>query len=269
LFRAPTVPGHLPFRAFPSQRSCTPLEATGSPAVIHPGARARYGVTFRLLFHRLPRAGRSCLVPQPTMGSLSTCHEGPLPVHPESRSLRSRFPRLHLPRSFTPSANPFSPSRRTGFRRSLLSWSFALLETLLEPRNLYPPRTRSRACSQHVPRPESLELATVRTLRPSPSGGTSSTPNDDASVSSAASDPLRAGPYHLAVVIPTLLTFSVTLVLQLVSRALKYSRSDGSPKRSARLFQGFLPPRGPHSFGAWPTLAYLFTAVALSTSPST
>jgi hypothetical protein len=147
LFHAATVPRHLPFRAFPSQRSCTPLEATGSLAVIHPGARARYHVTFRLLFHRLPRTRRSRQVPQQTMGSLSTCHKGPLPDLPESRSLRSRFPRLHLPRSFAPSANPFSPSRRTGFRRSLLSWSFALLETLPEPRNLYPPRIRSKAPS--------------------------------------------------------------------------------------------------------------------------
>jgi hypothetical protein len=82
LFRAATVPGHLPFRAFPSQRSCAPLEATGSLAVIHPGARVRYVVTFRLLFHRLPRSRRSCQDPQPTMGSLSTYPEGPVSRSP-------------------------------------------------------------------------------------------------------------------------------------------------------------------------------------------
>jgi hypothetical protein len=39
LFHATTVPGLPPFRAFPSRRSCTPLEATGSLAVIRCAAR--------------------------------------------------------------------------------------------------------------------------------------------------------------------------------------------------------------------------------------
>jgi len=113
LFQAATVP-ERPLRVFPSRRSCTPLGATGFPAVIHRCARTRRLRPYHPAFHRLPRQKRSRLDPRETMNSLSPSRSpspgcsgpptaGSLPTTrfthfeaffpPRVRSHRNEFPR--------------------------------------------------------------------------------------------------------------------------------------------------------------------------------
>jgi hypothetical protein len=83
--------------------------------------------------------------------------------------------------------------RRTGVRRPMLSWSFALLETS-SSLGTSTRRTLAEARARHAPASEDAGLATTRTSRPSQSGGASSTLESAALVSSAASDLLRDRP---------------------------------------------------------------------------
>jgi len=129
LFRAATVPGLPPFRVFPSRRSCTPLGATGSLAVIHRAAERTTsdlitrGFTDAHAFdavawipHGLqasfPRVRRpASRLPWVTSGGIAptasfTCFEAFFPP-------RVRLHRPGLPRAWRP----------------LLSWRYAPLKT--------------------------------------------------------------------------------------------------------------------------------------------
>jgi hypothetical protein len=59
-----------PFRAFPSQRSPTPLEAACSPAVIHPRAVVHRLTPYHRRFRRTPALSRDRPLPPTTMDSL-------------------------------------------------------------------------------------------------------------------------------------------------------------------------------------------------------
>jgi hypothetical protein len=69
-FHATAVPGIPPFRAFPSQRSRTSLEAASSLAVIHRCAETRRPQPYHPRFRRLPRFHAVAWFPPRTMSSL-------------------------------------------------------------------------------------------------------------------------------------------------------------------------------------------------------
>jgi hypothetical protein len=95
------------FRAFPSQQSCTPLEVTSSPAVIH----RRAARTHRACLPPISADACDCShlpgFPGPLWGSFPPTEVG----FPVSLILGERnrvFRPLHLLRSFPPPASPFA-----------------------------------------------------------------------------------------------------------------------------------------------------------------
>jgi len=113
LFHTATVPELPPFRVFPSRRSCTPLGATGSLAVVHRAAETYRPRPYRSRFHRRPRFWRSCLDSPRTMGPLFTSPKTRFPVALGRKRLDRSYRQLHLLRSFFPSASPFALPRVT------------------------------------------------------------------------------------------------------------------------------------------------------------
>jgi len=81
-----------PFRAFPSQRSPTPLEAACSPAVIHPRAVVHRLTPYHRRFLRTPALSRDRPLPPTTMDSLLKLTEISLPGCPGRQATGS--PRL-------------------------------------------------------------------------------------------------------------------------------------------------------------------------------
>ena len=71
---------NFPYKAFPSLRSCTPLEATGSPAVVHRACKSASPAALSPRFSPTPTFKRSCLVPTETMSSLFTRPKPRFPV---------------------------------------------------------------------------------------------------------------------------------------------------------------------------------------------
>jgi hypothetical protein len=97
-----------PFRAFPSQRSCTPLEATCSPAVIH--RRAGPLAYAALLPPVSPTPALSTQLPGSPDGYGLPFHE-PKPASrlPWTTHVSCPFRQLHPLRSFPPPVSPFAP----------------------------------------------------------------------------------------------------------------------------------------------------------------
>jgi hypothetical protein len=128
LFHAATVPGLPPFRAFPSRRSCTPLEATGSLAVSHRAAKRTPCDLITRGFTDSHAFGAVAWIP----------HELWVPF-PHTRRCASRSPWITSGR-IVPTASSscfeafFPPRVRSHFPElpreewSLLSWSSAPLE---------------------------------------------------------------------------------------------------------------------------------------------
>jgi len=110
LFHATAIPEVSSFRAFPSQRSRTPLEAASSLAVI-PGL---FGCTLRGLIRagfwvRRPRKRARQTLPPAPMRFLSASRSC-IPV-PLDLSGRTHPPQpLHRLRSLPPFASPFTPA---------------------------------------------------------------------------------------------------------------------------------------------------------------
>jgi hypothetical protein len=71
---------NFPLKAFPSQRSCTSLEATDSLAVIHRVCRSAPPAVLSPRFSPTPTFKRSRLVPTETMSSLFTRPKPRFPV---------------------------------------------------------------------------------------------------------------------------------------------------------------------------------------------
>jgi len=71
---------NFPYKAFPSLRSCTPLEATGSLAVVHRACRSASPAALSPRISPTPTFKRSCLVPTETMSSLFTRPKPRFPV---------------------------------------------------------------------------------------------------------------------------------------------------------------------------------------------
>jgi hypothetical protein len=98
-----------PFRAFPSQRSCTPLEATGSPAVIH--RRAGQLVSAALSPPVSPTPALLTQLPGSPGGYGLPFHESrPASRLPWAPDVCRPFRQLHPLRSFPPPVSPFAPS---------------------------------------------------------------------------------------------------------------------------------------------------------------
>jgi hypothetical protein len=98
----------FPFRARPSQESCSPLGVTSSPAVIHPRAESHLpGFSPAVSPTTAPK--RSSLDPRPTMSPLFTdARARRRPGFPEPWQTESTlFRQLHRLRSLTPPASPF------------------------------------------------------------------------------------------------------------------------------------------------------------------
>jgi len=142
------------FRAFPSQRSRTSLEAASSPAVIHQGPRRSF---LRLITNGFPDAHGCPRLPGSPADYGLPFHEAetPLPGHPEHWTLNRPFTQLHPLRSFFPPASPFTPTRVAPSSRPILSWLSALLECV-------PPNLGTSV----PPRPESLSTQSRPTARP-------------------------------------------------------------------------------------------------------
>jgi hypothetical protein len=144
-----------PFRAFPSQRSCTPLEATGSPAVIHRRAR-----------HLCCAALSSPVSPTPTPSAQwpGSPDDYGLPFReprPASRSswtanVSCPFRQLHPLRSFAPPVSPFAPSpvARLGGR---CSPGFMPLQSSLPDLGASDPAERTSSPLDRVRPPRSCE----------------------------------------------------------------------------------------------------------------
>jgi hypothetical protein len=99
-----------PFRAFPSQRSRTPLEAALLPCSCPPACRSAPLAALSPPLSSTPTLSRSCLTPR---GGYELPFHEPRPASrllwaPSSRI--TPFCQLRLLRSFDPSANPFSAS---------------------------------------------------------------------------------------------------------------------------------------------------------------
>jgi len=152
LFRAATVPGHaLSFRAFPSLKSWSSLEATSSLAVIHRSCRSDRAPPDHPWFPRRP--GLSAQLPgSPTDHGLPFHVVSPprFPVLLGCSRLTVPDGQLHPLRSVPPSTNPFASSQANPRRRSLLSWTSSPSETLFEPRSLQPARIRRSALPSRV-----------------------------------------------------------------------------------------------------------------------
>jgi hypothetical protein len=71
---------NFPYKAFPSQRSCTPFEATNSLTVIHRACRSASLAALLPRVSPTPTFKRSCLVPTETMSSLFTRPKPRFPV---------------------------------------------------------------------------------------------------------------------------------------------------------------------------------------------
>jgi len=121
LFRAAAAQA-FPFRAYPSQESCSPLDVTSSPAVVHRRAEPHLpGLSPAVSPTTAPK--RSSLDPRPAMGPLFTDAQArQRPGFPEPRQTESTlFRQLRLLRSLTPPASPFRADgviHRAGRRNS-------------------------------------------------------------------------------------------------------------------------------------------------------
>jgi len=183
-----------PFRAFPSRRSLTSLEAACSPAVIHQRAVVHRSTPYHRRFHQTPALSRARLLPPTTMDLLST-DRSQLPDRPGRQTTGS--PRLTSFTCFEASC-PLRESvhLRTGLPRpdgSLLSWvSSPQTPSPLTPRILDPPEPRGL---EHAPLPEGSRarprgpLDPPRQVRP-----TNCDRNHSKQTTSAASSPLRDWP---------------------------------------------------------------------------
>ena len=113
-----------------------------------------------------PALSRSCLIPPPTMGSLSTHPRARFPLTLEPRRGTRPFRQLHPLRSLHPPASPCAPARVASRRRSILSWVFASLEPspstpgILEPAQT--PRGLSMSLPPKDPEHDVRDLATPR-----------------------------------------------------------------------------------------------------------
>jgi hypothetical protein len=111
------------FRAFPSQKSRAPLEAAGSPAVIHGRASRTRRSPSRPVSADARDESRWPGIPRP-LWSLFRSTEADVLILPELDERNRVFRPLHRLRSFLPPASPFTTNRVAPPRRPLLSWSF-------------------------------------------------------------------------------------------------------------------------------------------------
>jgi hypothetical protein len=196
-------------------------------------------------FHRLPRTGRSRLIPRPAMGSLSTSRSTRFPV-PLDRSGTRSFP------TASPTSKLCSPCESVRSvpanreRRPLLSWSLALLKTLPKARSLYPSWTRPRARPQHAPAPEGSGLTTTGTFDPRVGCPPLRDPRAPLRRPRQLPDSFEPGLRHLLGDVSSSQDLLCNRLLQLAFGVSKSLRSDTSPKRSVRLLQGPLPPHRSH-----------------------
>jgi hypothetical protein len=128
LFRAATVPGIPPFRAFPSQESRTPLGATLLPCRCPPTCWDASPGSCCRRFRRLPRP--SAQSPgSPDAWAPFRYARGRTSRSPWTPSGETvPFRQLHRLRSVDPPASPFAPAQVSLNRRPLLSWVSASLE---------------------------------------------------------------------------------------------------------------------------------------------
>jgi hypothetical protein len=189
LFHAATVPGLLPFRAFPPQGSVVPSRVPLAPAVIHqPAERTPLGL-IATGFPDSRALDALAVFPPATMDSLSTSSR-PLSGRPGPRADKP------LVRLASPAWKPTSPceSVRTNPANrasSRCSLGFFPFKDPSKPRILDPPEPESpntRPSKRSEPRPS--EPATMGTCDPLSRVRLARCRNTG-SASSAASDPLR------------------------------------------------------------------------------
>jgi hypothetical protein len=222
------------FRAFPSQRSCAPLEATDSLAVIHHPADHATRRTVRPPFPRRPRRWRRCLVPRRTMAPLST-RRSALPGRPEPHTLRSPSGRFtHL--------GALLPLRIRSRRTRLPEPTADALHgrpSRDQPQTLGPrpiPRLTPKGSTRAPTPPEGAARDPGDLSTPGARWDLTASPKGDDPIPSAASDPLRGRSAPPLGDVPTLSTLELWPRPQpLAHRASKYLRADDSPQRSACL----------------------------------
>jgi hypothetical protein len=175
-----------PFRAFPSQRSWSPLEATSSPVVVHPRAERTAPSLITTGFPDAHTLRRACLVSPAAMGSLFTSRS-PLPGRPGPKTVKSPIPRA------SPTSKLFSPCESV---RVDSSCPDPTADTLLSScpsrvsRQTSEPPTRPDPRARAHTSPEG-SVSRLRGPQPPAPGETSPPPRRRRLDLSAASNPLR------------------------------------------------------------------------------
>jgi hypothetical protein len=167
----------FPFRAYPSQESCSPLDVTSSPAVVHQRAESHLpGLSLAVSPTTTPK--RSSLDPRPAMSPLFTgaqAHQRP--GFPEPRQTEpTLFRQLRLLRSLTPPASPFRADRvihRAGRRNSP-----GLRPSRAPPVTAWALEPAQASRPEHVSPPRRGVTRDVGDLAAPVSGGTSSLANE-------------------------------------------------------------------------------------------
>jgi hypothetical protein len=187
------------FRAFPSQKSRTPLEAASSPAVIHRRAARTHRALVTTRFRRRPRSLALAWLPRTAMESLSAD--------------RSRRPVPPGPRRTKPCVPPASPtSELSSSCESVhdgLGFPAPPAVALLDfcPSEVFSSRAsdpRPVPPKGGTPHPSRRSgVATRRTLRPLAPGGPSPCLSDLARTRRRSPAPFEAGPHRLSAASPT------------------------------------------------------------------
>jgi len=192
-----------PFRAFPSQRALTPLEATCSLAVIHRSAGRPARDLSPPVSADSHARGAVAWLPPSAMSSLFT-GRARFPVAPGLERRCRPCPRLHPPRSLVLPANPFASFRVAPTRRPLLSWVSSPPESPSRPRILDPPGLEART----RPLARRLGVATPGTSSPRRRVRSSPRPKAADRPRRRLPAPFGTGPHRLSAASPSPLAFS-------------------------------------------------------------
>jgi len=152
-----------PFRAFPSQESRTPLEATLLPCSYPPACHNALLSPYHRRFHPLPRFHAVAWIPCRLWTPFSRTRRS------ASRSPWTRAMKPSLTASFTcfeallPLRIRSQSTRVAPRRRPMLSWAYAPLECSPDTLRILRPAQARRP--KHAPSPEGSSAATQRTSK--------------------------------------------------------------------------------------------------------